>query len=144
MVVGFITTYAISHKYLFNTDVMSSNPTQMKQYYVIKFGSDLRQVGGFLRVFRLPPSIKLPATIYITEILLKLALNAITLTLFNVIIYSTIIATIYFKGQTQFIQQWKPSAIHIWSCMWIKINSPNANYKLHCCIVVFLHSQLLK
>jgi hypothetical protein len=33
-------------------------------YYVIKFNSDLRQVGGFLRVLRFPPSIKLtPATI---------------------------------------------------------------------------------
>jgi hypothetical protein len=69
--------------------------------------------GGFLQVWRFSPSLKLPATIYITEILLKLALNAITLTLFNVIIYSTIIATIYFKGHIQFIQQSKPTAIHI-------------------------------
>jgi hypothetical protein len=30
------------------------------QRYVIKFASDLRQVGGFLRVFRFPPPIKLP------------------------------------------------------------------------------------
>jgi hypothetical protein len=29
------------------------------QHYVIKFVSDLRQVGGFLRVLRFPPSIKL-------------------------------------------------------------------------------------
>jgi len=29
------------------------------QYYVIKFVSDLRQVGGFLRVLRFPPTIKL-------------------------------------------------------------------------------------
>jgi len=29
------------------------------QHYVIKFDSDLRQVGGFLRVRRLPPLIKL-------------------------------------------------------------------------------------
>jgi hypothetical protein len=29
------------------------------QHYVIKFVSDLRQVGGFLRVFRFPPPIKL-------------------------------------------------------------------------------------
>jgi hypothetical protein len=29
------------------------------QHYVIKFASDLRQVGGFLRVLRFPPSIKL-------------------------------------------------------------------------------------
>jgi len=32
------------------------------QYYVKKFVSDLRQVNGFLRVFRFPPSIKLTAT----------------------------------------------------------------------------------
>ena len=31
--------------------------------YVIKFVSDLRQVGGFLRVLRFPPPIKLIATI---------------------------------------------------------------------------------
>ena len=30
--------------------------------YVIKFASDLRQVGGFLRVLRFPPPIKLTAT----------------------------------------------------------------------------------
>jgi hypothetical protein len=33
------------------------------QHYVIKFVSDLRQVGGFLRVLWFPPSIKLTATI---------------------------------------------------------------------------------
>jgi len=32
-------------------------------YYVIKFVSDLRQVGEFLRALRFPPSIKLIATI---------------------------------------------------------------------------------
>ena len=31
------------------------------QHYVIKFVSDLRQVGGFLRVRRFPPTIKLTA-----------------------------------------------------------------------------------
>ena len=40
---------------------------------MIKFVSDLRQVGDFLRVFRFPPPIKL------TEILLKVALNTITI-----------------------------------------------------------------
>ena len=51
------------------------------QHYVIKFVSDLRQVGGFLRVLRFPPSIKLTATIYLlTEILLKVALDTITQT----------------------------------------------------------------
>jgi hypothetical protein len=33
------------------------------QHYVIKFVSDLEQVGGFVRVLRFPPSIKLTATI---------------------------------------------------------------------------------
>jgi hypothetical protein len=33
------------------------------QHYVIKFVSDLRQVSGFLQVFRFPPPIKLTATI---------------------------------------------------------------------------------
>jgi hypothetical protein len=40
------------------------------QHYVIKFVSDLRQVGGFLRVLRFPPPIKLT---YINEILLTVA-----------------------------------------------------------------------
>ena len=46
--------------------------------YVIKFVSDLRQVGGFLRVLRLPLPIKLTAMI--AEILLKVALNTINQT----------------------------------------------------------------
>jgi len=33
------------------------------QHYVIKFVLDLRQVGGFLRVLRFPPPMKLTATI---------------------------------------------------------------------------------
>ena len=33
------------------------------QHYVINFVSDLRQVGGFLRVIHVPPPIKLTATI---------------------------------------------------------------------------------
>ena len=33
------------------------------QHYVMKFVSDLRQVGGFLRVLQFPSSIKLTATI---------------------------------------------------------------------------------
>ena len=46
---------------------------QQKQHYVIKFVSDLRKVGGFLRR---PPAIKLTRH-DITEILLKVALNTI-------------------------------------------------------------------
>jgi len=33
------------------------------QHYVIKFISDLRQLGGFLMILRFPPPIKLIATI---------------------------------------------------------------------------------
>ena len=47
-------------------DVVSSNLDQAGrgvQHYVIEFVSDLRQVDGFLRVLRLPPPIKLTATI---------------------------------------------------------------------------------
>ena len=46
------------------------------QHYVIKFDSDLRQVGGFLRVIRFPPTNKTDRT-DITEMLLKMALNTI-------------------------------------------------------------------
>jgi len=46
---------------------MSSKPAHGEvysiQFYVIKFVSDLRQVGGFLRVLRFPAPIKLTATI---------------------------------------------------------------------------------
>jgi len=63
MVVGFTTTQAISAYHL----VVSSNPAHAEiysiQHYVIKFVSDLRRVGGFLRVLRFPPPIKLTATI---------------------------------------------------------------------------------
>ena len=45
---------------------------------MIKFVNDLQQVGGFLRVLRFPPSIKTDRH-GITEILLKVALNTITL-----------------------------------------------------------------
>jgi hypothetical protein len=61
MVVGFTITYATGAK------VASSNPFHCKVYsiqlYVIKFVSDLLQVGGFLRVLWFPPQIKLIATI---------------------------------------------------------------------------------
>ena len=58
------------------TEVVSSNSARCEvysiQHYVIKFVSDLRQFGVFLRF---PPPIKLTTTIY--EILLKVALNTI-------------------------------------------------------------------
>ena len=49
------------------TKVVSLNLVHGKvyliQHYEIKFVSDLRQVGGFLRVLWFPPPIKLTATI---------------------------------------------------------------------------------
>jgi hypothetical protein len=47
------------------TKVVSSNLTQARctGYIVIKFVSKLWQVGGFLRVLRFPPLIKLTAMI---------------------------------------------------------------------------------
>jgi hypothetical protein len=47
------------------TDVVSSNHYQGEVYNIMwkKIVSDLRQVGGFLWVFRFPPSIKLTATV---------------------------------------------------------------------------------
>ena len=48
------------------TKVVRSNPIHGEVYlihYVIKFAKDLQQVGGFLRVLRFPPLIKLSATI---------------------------------------------------------------------------------
>ena len=46
--------------------------------YVMKFVSDLWQVGGFLRVLRFPPATA-RHEIHVTEILLKMALNTIKL-----------------------------------------------------------------
>jgi hypothetical protein len=78
MIVGFTTTMYLVPS---TTNVASSNPAHGEvysiQHYVIKFLSDLRQVGGFLRF---PPPIKLTATI----ILLKGPLNTIKQTNSNV------------------------------------------------------------
>ena len=43
--------------------ILLYNYVYLIQHYVIKFVSDLRQVGGFLCVLRFPPPIKLTATI---------------------------------------------------------------------------------
>jgi hypothetical protein len=72
-------TYAII------TKVVSLNPAHGEvysiQYYVIKFVSDLQQVGGFPRV--LPVSSNNKTDHHdIAEILLKVVLNTITLTKF--------------------------------------------------------------
>jgi len=59
----------ISNPYILckdSTNVVNSNPTQAGysiQHYVIKFVSDLRQVGGFFSGIPVPPPIKLTATI---------------------------------------------------------------------------------
>ena len=62
MVVGFTTTDAISvyHHWWCEFESRSGRGVQ---HYVIKFVSDLRQVGGNLRVLRFPPPIKQTATI---------------------------------------------------------------------------------
>jgi hypothetical protein len=64
-----------------STNVVSSNlaPSEVHliQHYVINFISELRQVGGFHRVHRFPPPINLTAT----EILLKVALSTINITI---------------------------------------------------------------
>jgi hypothetical protein len=74
--------YSMTKSVPITTNVVSSNSAQGEvysiQHYVIKFVRDLRQVGGVLRVFRIPSPIKLTATIYISEILLKVALNTTT------------------------------------------------------------------
>ena len=61
MVVGFTTTYAIGANHW--CCVLDSRSGRGMQNYVIKFVSNLRQVGGFLMVLRFPPQIKLTATI---------------------------------------------------------------------------------
>ena len=64
MVVGFTTTYAISAYHHERCEFKSrSGDVYSIQHYLIKFVSDLRQVGGFLLVFQFPLSIKLIATI---------------------------------------------------------------------------------
>jgi hypothetical protein len=61
MVVGFTTTYVISaYRCEFEP---RPGEVYLIQHYVIKFVSDLQQVGGFLRVLRFPPTIKLTSTI---------------------------------------------------------------------------------
>jgi hypothetical protein len=83
MVVEFTTTFVPIQSEPITTKVVSSNfvhgEVYSMQHYVIKFVSDLHQVGGFLRVFQFPPPIYLTATIFITEILLKVALSIINL-----------------------------------------------------------------
>jgi hypothetical protein len=68
MVAGFTTTCAIS---AYHPKVVSWNPVHCKVYsiqlYVIKFVSDLRQGGGFLRVLWFVSSIKISDSSFITD-----------------------------------------------------------------------------
>ena len=71
------------------TKAVSSNPSDGDEYsiqlYVIKFVSDLQQVGGCLWVLQSPP----PKKTYlndISKILLKVVLNTTTLTPFRLIV----------------------------------------------------------
>jgi hypothetical protein len=70
---GFTTTYAIS-AYHHWCCKFESRSRRGVQHYVIKFVSDLRQVDGFLQVFFTNKTDRHD----ITEILLKVALNTIT------------------------------------------------------------------
>ena len=64
MVVGFTTTYEISaYHHLYCEFESFSGKVYSIQHYVIKFVSDLQQVGDFLWVLRFPPPIKRTATI---------------------------------------------------------------------------------
>ena len=62
MVVWFTTTYAISAYHHWCCEFESRSERGV-QHYVIKFISDLWQVGGFLRVLQFLPPIKLTTTI---------------------------------------------------------------------------------
>jgi hypothetical protein len=79
-----IITYYLSFYMLITGVTMFNDTSWMTEiillYSKVAFVSDLRQVGGFLWELRFPPPIKLTAN-DITEILLKVALNTITLTL---------------------------------------------------------------
>jgi hypothetical protein len=67
MVVRFTTTFVITAYHHWSCEFESrTGEVYSIQHYVIQFVSDLRQVGGFLRVLRFPLSIKLTATIWLT------------------------------------------------------------------------------
>ena len=83
MVDGFITTYTMS---IYHYSVVSSNPAQARctRYNIVwsSLSATWGQVGSFPRILRLPPPIKLTATIFLK--VLKVALNAIAITLWPV------------------------------------------------------------
>ena len=61
MVVGFVTTYAISAYHVVGSNSADGEVYSI-QHYVIKFVSVLRSVGGYLWVLLFPPPIKLTTT----------------------------------------------------------------------------------
>ena len=65
MVVGYMTLLLSVQSMHITTNVVSSNiahgDVYSMQHYMIKFVSDLQQVGGFLRVLRFPPPINGPS-----------------------------------------------------------------------------------
>jgi hypothetical protein len=70
------------------------------QYYVIKFVSDLRQVGSLLWVTPVSSSNKTDSH-NITEILLKVALNAITLAPLDITVSCVCPIYLYFVAQQE-------------------------------------------
>ena len=78
MVVGFMTNYEIGAYHHWSCEFeFRSDEVYSIQHCVIKFVSDLRQVGIFFLVLRVS-SINKTDHHYVTEILLKVALNTIT------------------------------------------------------------------
>jgi hypothetical protein len=73
MVVGFTTTYAIIAYHHWCCEFKSWSGWGV-QHYVIKFVSDLRQVGGFLRVLQFPPQINYHTITATTAPLLTLSI----------------------------------------------------------------------
>ena len=63
MVVGFTTTYTISADHHWCCEFESRSERGI-QHYVIKFVSDVRQVGGYLRELWFPPLIKLTWSVH--------------------------------------------------------------------------------
>ena len=64
-VVGFTTTCVVSAYHHYSCSNPDHGEAYSIQHYVIKFVSDLRQVGGFLRENRFPPPMKLSVTIWL-------------------------------------------------------------------------------
>jgi hypothetical protein len=98
----FLVSYHVLLKWVFLQLPMQSVPITTKvaryaiQHYLIKFVSDLRQVGVFLRVLRFPPSMQLAATIW-----LKYRLSQVTDKLYHILLYRVYL--VCHKSLTYFI-----------------------------------------